>query len=106
RAGMSPTTGLAGRRRRSHSLAAILGALQAGTVLLALAGLCACGIAVHSASSPHPPQPAAAPRPAAAQPGRGCQDAFVPSYFYSGSGWIRAIDTGPAPGVMLLNVDN
>lgn len=103
---MSPTTGLAGRRRRSHGLAAILAALRAGAVLLALAAVCGCGIAVHSASSARPPQPAAAPRPAAAQPGRGCQDAFVPSYFYSGSGWIRAIGTRPAPGVMLLNVDN
>jgi Spherulation-specific family 4 len=35
-----------------------------------------------------------------------CQSTFVPAYFYSSSIWAQAIDTRPAPAVMLLNVDN
>jgi Spherulation-specific family 4 len=49
--------------------------------------------------------------PAASQPtgpvvAAGCQDTFVPAYFYASSGWTQAIDTRPAPAVMLLNVDS
>jgi len=36
----------------------------------------------------------------------GCQDTFVPAYFYASSDWTQAIDTRPAPAVMLLNVDS
>ena len=36
----------------------------------------------------------------------GCQATFVPAYFYSSTIWAQAIDTKPAPTVMLLNVDN
>ena len=36
----------------------------------------------------------------------GCQSAFVPAYFYASSIWAQAIDTRPAPAVMLLNVDS
>jgi hypothetical protein len=36
----------------------------------------------------------------------GCQNGFVPAYFYASSVWAQAIDTKPAPRVMLLNVDN
>jgi hypothetical protein len=36
----------------------------------------------------------------------GCQSTFVPAYFYASSDWTQAIDTKPAPGVMLLNVDS
>jgi hypothetical protein len=36
----------------------------------------------------------------------GCESTFVPAYFYSSSIWDQAIDTRPAPAVMLLNVDN
>jgi hypothetical protein len=36
----------------------------------------------------------------------GCQSTFVPAYFYASSDWTQAIDTRPAPGVMLLNVDS
>jgi hypothetical protein len=35
-----------------------------------------------------------------------CQSTFVPAYFYSSSIWAQAIETRPAPAVMLLNVDN
>jgi Spherulation-specific family 4 len=50
--------------------------------------------------SPTPIQP-----PAAATAG-GCQDTYIPSMFYASSDWAQAIDTKPAPRVMLLNVDN
>jgi hypothetical protein len=42
----------------------------------------------------------------AARATTGCQHVVVPSYFYSGSGWRRAIGSKPPPGVMFLNVDN
>ena len=36
----------------------------------------------------------------------GCQATFVPAYFYASNIWAQAINTRPAPAVMLLNVDN
>jgi Spherulation-specific family 4 len=36
----------------------------------------------------------------------GCQSTFVPAYFYSSTIWAQAIDTRPAPSVVLLNVDS
>jgi hypothetical protein len=57
-------------------------------------------------------QPAGQPgAPAGSQPtgpvvAAGCQDTFVPAYFYASSDWAQAIDTQPAPAVMLLNVDS
>jgi hypothetical protein len=54
-------------------------------------------------SSPSPGQPGPSP---GAPAGSGCQSTFVPAYFYSSSIWDRAIDTRPAPAVMLLNIDS
>jgi hypothetical protein len=36
----------------------------------------------------------------------GCQDTFVPAYFYASSDWTQAISTRPKPAVMFLNVDS
>lgn len=44
--------------------------------------------------------------PGGAPSASGCQSTFVPAYFYSSSIWEQAIDTTPAPTVMLLNVDS
>ena len=53
------------------------------------------------------PAPAPSPsRTAVSASAAGCQHAFVPAYFYAGSDWTQSIDAKPAPGVMLLNVDN
>jgi len=52
------------------------------------------------------PPPAPAPSSPNSPSGDACQHTFVPAYFYSGSQWTQAIDTKPAPAVMLLNVDN
>jgi len=64
-------------------------------------------------SPSRPPSPSARPTPAQSpsQPAvssgaAGCQHAFVPAYFYAGRDWTQSIDARPAPGVMLLNVDN
>jgi hypothetical protein len=35
-----------------------------------------------------------------------CQSTFVPAYFYASTVWAQAIDTRPAPSVILLNVDS
>jgi hypothetical protein len=56
-----------------------------------------------SGSGSSPGQSGPAPGPPGAG---GCQSTFVPAYFYSSSIWAQAIDTKPAPAVMLLNVDN
>jgi hypothetical protein len=58
-----------------------------------------------SASAPARPSPTPIQPPAAVTAG-GCQDTYVPSMFYASSDWAQAIDTKPAPRVMLLNVDN
>jgi hypothetical protein len=63
------------------------------------------------ASAAESPSARPAPPPGAAQPtgpvvAAGCQDTFVPAYFYASSDWTQAIDTRPAPAVMLLNVDS
>ena len=67
----------------------------------------------HKARAANAASPSAksAPPQAASQPtgpvvAAGCQDTFVPAYFYASSDWTQAIDTRPAPGVMLLNVDS
>ena len=49
---------------------------------------------------------AAPPKPTGPVVAAGCQDTFVPAYFYASSDWAQAIGTRPAPGVMLLNVDS
>jgi hypothetical protein len=36
--------------------------------------------------------------------GPACQEALVPAYFYPGPTWARAIDSKPAPGVMILDI--
>ena len=119
---MSPTTGPADDHRGFRVLAKIPVMLRtAAAVLLPVIAACACGTGVPSGSSAQPspsaapppsassaqPSPSAAPpQPSAAKTAGGCQDTFVPSYFYSSTSWTQAIDTRPAPGVMLLNVDN
>ena len=65
----------------------------------------------HKAAAAASPSAQAAPPPSAPKPtgpvvAAGCQDTFVPAYFYASSDWAQAIGTRPAPGVMLLNVDN
>ena len=34
----------------------------------------------------------------------GCQEAFLPAYFYPGAGWAQAITSKPPPSVMILDV--
>jgi hypothetical protein len=78
----------------------------------ALAALLVTAMAV-SACATAAPSPAPRPRqhkpPAAhtlAPKASSCQSTFVPAYFYSSTIWAQAIDTRPAPAVMLLNVDS
>jgi glutathione peroxidase-family protein len=64
-----------------------------------------------STTSASPPATATGPTPPPAPPptqpaSSGCQQNFVPSYFYSGTLWDQVIDTSPRPSVMFLNVDN
>lgn len=33
-----------------------------------------------------------------------CQETLVPAYFYPGAGWIRAIRSRPAPGIMIIDI--
>jgi Spherulation-specific family 4 len=116
--GAGPGRGAAGPR----GFRVILRAVAA--VLLPALAVCSCGTpgpsaAVRSPShlrpasaappsvSPGPPgtssvPPSPAPGPAAG----GCQDTYIPSMFYPDSDWTEAIDTKPAPRVMLLNVDS
>ncbi len=68
---------------------------------------------VHKRKALAAASPSAKPAPAAEQTqptgpvvAAGCQDTFVPAYFYASSDWTQAIDTQPAPAVMLLNVDS
>jgi Spherulation-specific family 4 len=91
-----------GRRRRR--------ALAAGPVALAV--LAAIGMpaaasgTVMTAAAPLPAATAAGATTAAtaaAAPAR-CQRAFVPAYPWSAAFWTRAINSKPAPGVMILNV--
>jgi hypothetical protein len=67
-----------------------LRALAAGSAALAVAA--AIGV------------PAVTGASAAAAPAASCQRAFVPAYPWSSAFWTRAIDSKPAPGVMILNV--
>jgi Spherulation-specific family 4 len=58
--------------------------------------------------SPSPSHTTAPPTPAPTEPATssGCQQSFVPSYFYSGTLWDQVIGTSPRPATMFLNVDN
>jgi len=81
----------------------------AAAVLLPVVAACACSTAAppeapHASAPARPPPTASQPAPPAAS--GGCQDTYVPSMFYASSDWAQAIDTKPAPRVMLLNVDN
>ena len=67
-----------------------LRALAAGPAVLAVAA--AIGV------------PAVTGASAAAAPAASCQRAFVPAYPWSAAFWTRAINSKPAPGVMILNV--
>ena len=84
----------------------------AAAVLLAAVAACSGGTAAPPASLRSPTHPASAsPAPAASAvrsptPAGGCQHTYIPSMFYPSSDWAQAIDTKPAPRVMLLNVDN
>ena len=83
----------------------------AAAILLPAVAACAGGTAAPTAARPSPastaarPSPTAIQLPAAAAAGS-CQDTYIPSMFYANSDWAQAIDTKPAPRVMLLNVDN
>jgi glutathione peroxidase-family protein len=70
-----------------------LHALATGLVIL---GTCA-AIGVPAAAG-------ATPTAAAATAVAACRHTFVPAYPWSSSFWTRAIDSKPAPGVMILNV--
>ena len=48
--------------------------------------------------------PALAPAAAVGAAATSCQRSFVPAYPWSSAFWTRAIDSRPAPGVMILNV--
>jgi Spherulation-specific family 4 len=66
---------------------------------------------VRAAADASPSAQAAPPPGGGSQPtgpvvAAGCQDTFVPAYFYASSDWTQAIDTRPAPAVLLLNVDS
>jgi Spherulation-specific family 4 len=67
----------------------------------------------HKAKAPGDASPATSAPPGSAQSqptgpvvAAGCQDTFVPAYFYASSDWTQAIDTRPKPAVMFLNVDS
>jgi hypothetical protein len=92
-------------------LAGLPALLRALAACLATAMIvCACSTAAPApASRSRQHKPSAAPSTSRA-PGSaaasGCQSTFVPAYFYSSSIWAQAINTRPAPAVILLNVDN
>jgi hypothetical protein len=50
--------------------------------------------------------PGSAQQPTGPVVAAGCQDTFVPAYFYASSDWTQAISTRPKPAVMFLNVDS
>ena len=57
-------------------------------VLAAVLAVAAGAVAVHVATGSRP----------------GCQQAFVPAYFYPGAGWTQAVTSKPPPSVMILDV--
>ena len=59
-----------------------------------------------SATTRSPSSAPPAPAPTEPATSSGCQQSFVPSYFYSGTLWDQVIDTSPRPATMFLNVDN
>jgi hypothetical protein len=60
-----------------------------------------------TATAPASVPPSAAPPPTdPPSSSSGCQQSFVPSYFYAGNLWDQAIGTKPTPPVMFLNVDS
>jgi Spherulation-specific family 4 len=85
-----------------------LRALATGPVTLAVAAAIgapalAPAAAAGAVAAPAAAVPAAAGTSAAAT-AASCQRAFVPAYPWSSAFWTRAIDSKPAPGVMILNV--
>ncbi len=89
-------------RRRLRALAAGPAALAVAAAIgvPALASAATAGAVVAPAAGGS----AAAGPSAAAAPAASCQRAFVPAYPWSSAFWTRAIDSKPAPGVMILNV--
>jgi hypothetical protein len=89
-------------RRRLRALAAGPAALAVAAAIgvPALASAATAGAVVAPAAGG---STAAGPS-AAAAPAASCQRAFVPAYPWSSAFWTRAIDSKPAPGVMILNV--
>jgi hypothetical protein len=90
---MRRATGVTGGRRKLRALAG---------VPVILAALAAAGFCVPAGAATRMPAPAAGAT-AAASPAA-CQHAFVPAYPWSSSFWAQAMDSKPAPGVMILNV--
>ena len=59
-----------------------------------------------SATTRSPNSAPPAPPPTEPATSSGCQQSFVPSYFYSSTLWDQVINTSPRPATMFLNVDN
>ncbi len=74
----------------------------AGLVILAMVAAVLVPAAADGATGAAARVPAAAGAAAAAA--AACQRTFVPSYPWAASFWTRAMDSKPAPGVMILNV--
>jgi Spherulation-specific family 4 len=66
----------------------------------------ATGTPTTSASAVPSDTPPPAPPPTQPASSSGCQQSFVPSYFYASNYWDEAIGTNPTPPVMFLNVDS
>ena len=87
-------------RLRARTAAPVTLAVLAAIGVPALAPAAASGAVVTRAA----PVPAVAPGAAAAASPAGCQHAFVPAYPWSAAFWTRAINSKPAPAIMILNV--
>jgi glutathione peroxidase-family protein len=96
---MSSAARPANGQRRLRALATVpVIAVVTAAVLVTATGAGA------TAAPPLAPIPTLPLAPVPAAPG--CQHAFVPAYFYAGSAWKQAMNSKPAPGVMILNVDS
>ena len=97
--------GNARRRLRALALGLVTLAAAAAIGAPALAPAAAAGaVAARGAAVPAARGPAVSEPSATAATAASCQQAFVPAYPWSSAFWTRAIDSRPAPGVMILNV--